>query len=235
MRKTTIRFPMTRRVTATPPGIIALSTVLLATTQALCTDTQPVPTRAAHAEVATQTWRNSNDLHFTSVSLEETLKNGAYGMIESTSRKFASAEEAVKRARFKGLSEDLRAAGIPHRRIIGAYRGNITDRAYLVVKPASMEESRFKKALFMLGRKYSQKSVIYSASTIPGGGEKRNYLIFTTGEHAGTSRSGFGFTEADGENYCRVTTTDGVAITIGTYRLDDDYEPHPELLAPEMK
>jgi hypothetical protein len=45
------------------------------------------------------------------------------------------------------------------------------------------------------------------------------------------SRSGSGFAGYDDENYARVTTTDGIVITIGTYNLEPEYIPHPELIA----
>ncbi len=95
--------------------------------------------------------------------------------------------------------------------------------------PAEMDEEIFKKILFSLGAKYLQESIIFSAKLRPGESEKRNYLIFTTGEHAGYSRSGAGFIKNNKENYSEIITTEGETIVIGAYNLEKEFRKHPEL------
>ena len=168
--------------------------------------------------------------HFREEALRTTVEREAYGMIESTSRYFSKRSREVKLKRFRSLHRDLIEEGIPHRQITGAYRGSTTDLSFLVIKPVEMDEEVFKKTLFSLGAKYLQQSIIYSASLLPGEKEKRNYLLFTMGEHVGHSRSGTGFMEGDLESYSLVLTEEGTEIFIGAYRLDSEYREHPELI-----
>ena len=168
--------------------------------------------------------------YFREEALRTTIERGAYGMIESTSRYFSKSSREVKLERFRSLHRDLIEKGIPHRQITGAYRGSTTDLSFLVIKPEEMDEEVFKKTLFSLGAKYLQQSIIYSASLRPGEKEKRNYLLFTTGEHAGYSRSGTGFIDGDFESYSLVVTEEGTEIFIGAYRLESEYRKHPELI-----
>lgn len=167
---------------------------------------------------------------FQEEALRTTIEMGTYGMIESTSRCFAKRSREVKLERFQSLHRDLIKEGIPHRQITGAYRGSTTDLSFLVIKPGEMDEAVFKKMLFSLGAKYRQQSIIYSASLRPGKKEKRNYLLFTTGEHAGYSRSGIGFIEGNFENYSLILTEEGTEIFIGTYHLENEYRKHTELI-----
>ena len=168
--------------------------------------------------------------HFREEVLRTTIERGDYGMIESTSRYYSKRSREVKLERFRSLHRDLIDEGIPHRQITGAYRGSSTDLSFLVIKPEEMDEEVFKKTLFSLGAKYLQQSIIYSVSLRPGEKEKRNYLLFTTGEHAGHSRSGTGFIEGDFESYSLVLTEEGTEIFIGAYRLESEYRKHPELI-----
>ena len=166
---------------------------------------------------------------FSESSLRKIVTTGAYGMIESTSRHFATANREEKLASFTSLSRDLAASRLPHKQIIGVYKGHQTNLSFLVLKPAEMDEEIFKKFLFSLGAKYLQESIIFSAKLESGETEKRNYLIFTTGEHAGYSRSGTGFIENNKENYSEVTTVEGTTIAIGAYNLEKEFRKHPEL------
>ena len=168
--------------------------------------------------------------YFREDALRTTIERGAYGMIESTSRYYSKSSRDVKLERFRSLHRDLIEEGIPHRQITGAYRGSTTDLSFLVIKPEEKDEEIFKKALFTLGAKYLQQSIIYSASLRAGEKEKRNYLLFTTGEHAGHSLSGIGFVEGDFESYSLVLTEEGTEIFIGAYRLESEYQEHPELI-----
>ncbi len=84
---------------------------------------------------------------------------------------------------------------------------------------SAMEEGEFRRVLFTLGRKYLQESIIFSAGRRPGRREKRNFLIYTTGERAGSSRSGRGFIDEENGNYSLIHTPDGEEIYIRTYRL----------------
>ena len=162
----------------------------------------------------------TRDDYFSEDALVKMIEVESYGMIESTSRHFASGEE--KRARFAALSRDLSAAGIPHKPIVGAYRGNVTDLSYLAVKPRAMAEAQFKLTLFRLGQKYLQESIIFSAAKVPGARMKRNHLIFTTGEKTGWSLSGYGFDHNNTGNYSLIDSTDGKSIRIGAYHWDTD-------------
>ncbi len=167
------------------------------------------------------------DRYFSERALRKTIERGAYGMIESTSRFYADKSRAVKHQRFSDLHRDLIESGIPHRQIVGSYEGHVTDLSFLVVKPDNMDEEIFLETLIAFGKKYLQQSVIYSASLSPGELHKRNYLVFTTGEHAGYSRSGTGFVEGREGSYSLVTTTEGAEIYIGTYMLAKEYVKHP--------
>ncbi len=205
---------------------------LFSISQQLAAGETPANTPRDYAPMAKPLGFSGSDReNFSESNLRKAIETGAYGMIESTSFHFANAKEDVKKARFSTLSRDLAALKLPHRQITGVYKGHKTGLSFLVLKPSGVEEEVFKKMLFTLGAKYLQESIIFSAKLRPGETEKRNYLIFTTGEHAGYSRSGTGFIENNKENYSEITTAEGTTIVIGAYNLEKEFRKHPELLS----
>ncbi len=106
---------------------------------------------------------HSGQKYFNEIPLRKTIEKGAYGMVESTSKHFATASRGVKLERFASLSRDLTELNLPHKPIIGVYKGHKTDISFLVIKLEIMTEETFKKLLFSLGRKYEQESIIFSA------------------------------------------------------------------------
>lgn len=156
--------------------------------------------------------RINYDSYFTHESINITVYDGTYASIESQSSQDPCTESDDDK-KFAFLGELLAKNELPHRQIIGSYEGFETKYSFFIVKPENVDLQKFRKIIFDLGEQFKQESVILST-------KNSIELVYTTGEHKGTAWVGNGFDTNIGENYSKLSTSDGKEYFIGQYYLD---------------